>query len=260
MTISQGSFELVKLRDGGDDFRTDETIFPARWTISSGPVAYPDAIAEMERQVDAIRHDSAPELVWLLEHPSIYTAGTSARPGDLLAPHRFPVYHTGRGGQYTYHGPGQRVVYLMLDLATRGKDVRRFVNQIEAWIIEALARLGVDAHRRDGRTGIWVARPGKGSLAEDKIAAIGIRVRRWVSFHGVSINVAPALSHYDGINACGITDQGVTSLSDLGKKLSMSDMDDALAATFPNHFGRKAECEAVQCLSLASSNLQGVSL
>jgi len=186
--------------------------------------------------VEAIRHDGAREMIWLLEHPPIYTAGTSAKPQDLLAPARFPVFQTGRGGQYTYHGPGQRIIYLMLDLASRSKDVRHFVQQIEGWIINALGQLGVEGMTREGRTGIWVARPGKALHAEDKIAAIGIRVRRWVSFHGVSINVAPDLGHYDGINACGISDQGVTSLADLGKPSSMAELDRALADTFPKHF------------------------
>jgi lipoyl(octanoyl) transferase len=207
------------------------------WRVSQTPVPYPDAVAKMERLVADIREGDEPETVWLLEHPPIYTAGTSAKPGDLLAPGRFPVYQTGRGGQYTYHGPGQRIAYLMLDLNRRGKDVRRFVCQIERWIIEVLGRLGVEGHARDGRTGIWVDRPGKGPGAEDKIAAIGIRVRRWVTFHGVSLNVSPDLSHYDGIVACGISDQGVTSLADLEKKISMADADRVLAATFPNHFG-----------------------
>jgi lipoyl(octanoyl) transferase len=207
------------------------------WRVSEKPVPYREAIAEMERIVAEIREGTAPETVWLLEHPPIYTAGTSAKPEDLLTPDRFPVYQTGRGGQYTYHGPGQRVVYLMLDLAKRGKDVRRFVCSIERWIIETLGQLGVEGHTREGRTGIWVPRPEKGRQAEDKIAAIGIRVRRWVTFHGVSLNVAPDLSHYKGIVACGISDQGVTSLADIGKKYSLADADRSLAATFPNHFG-----------------------
>ncbi|HKJ62393.1 MAG TPA: lipoyl(octanoyl) transferase LipB [Hyphomicrobiales bacterium] len=207
------------------------------WRVSEEPVPYPDAVAEMERIVADIRDGKAPETVWLLEHPPIYTAGTSAKADDLLNPDRFPVYQTGRGGQYTYHGPSQRVIYLMLDLARRGRDVRRFVCQIEEWIIETLGQFGIEGHTREGRTGIWVARPEKGSRAEDKIAAIGIRVRRWVTFHGVSLNVAPDLSHYEGIVACGISDQGMTSLADLGKKYSVTDADRALAATFPNHFG-----------------------
>lgn len=207
------------------------------WRVSNEPVPYPDAVAEMERIVADIRDGKSPETIWLLEHPPIYTAGTSAKAEDLLNPGKFPVYQTGRGGQYTYHGPGQRVIYLMLDLTRRGRDVRRFVCQIERWIIETLDHLGVKGHTREGRTGIWVTRPEKGPQAEDKIAAIGIRVRRWVTFHGVSVNIAPDLSHYDGIVACGISDQGVTSLAELGKKYSLADADNALAATFPNHFG-----------------------
>lgn len=210
------------------------------WRVSEKPVHYPVAMVEMERIVAAIRDGTEPETVWLLEHPPIYTAGTSAKADDLLNPDRFPVYQAGRGGQYTYHGPGQRVAYLMLDLARRGKDVRHFVSQIERWIIETLRHLGVEGHTREGRTGIWVARPEKGPQAEDKIAAIGIRVRRWVTFHGVSLNVSPDLSHYDGIVACGINDQGVTSLADLEKKYSFNDADRALTATFPNHFGPKS--------------------
>jgi lipoyl(octanoyl) transferase len=254
VNFAQGSFELVKLPGQGVDISGPDALSQPVWTISPEPVAYPDAIAAMEAEVDAIRRDGAPERVWLLEHPPIYTAGTSAKPADLLQPDRFPVFETGRGGQYTYHGPGQRVVYLMLDLTKRGKDVRCFVRGIESWVIAALARLGVAGHVRDGRTGIWVARPEKGPMAEDKIAAIGIRIRRWVSFHGVAINVAPDLSHFDGINACGISDQGVTSLSELGRNPSLAHMDAALAATFPDHFGPKAECESTPGPALASSN------
>ncbi len=228
---------MVKLRGAGSNFDRNKIDSPILWFTSPGPVPYPDAIAAMDRQVEAISHYGAPERVWLLEHPPIYTAGTSARPEDLLEPTRFPVFQSGRGGQYTYHGPGQRVVYLMLDLTKRGKDVRCFVRRIENWIIDALASLGVAGFVRDERTGIWVRRPEKSPQAEDKIAAIGIRIRRWVSFHGVSINVAPDLDHYDGIVACGISDQGVTSLADLGQNQSLERVDDALSATFPNHFG-----------------------
>jgi lipoyl(octanoyl) transferase len=229
---------LVKLADAEKIFDAAGDIFSLSWQVSDAPVPYPRAVAAMEQRVEAIRHGEARELVWLLEHPPIYTAGTSAKPADLVAPSRFPVFQSGRGGQYTYHGPGQRVVYLMLDLEKRGKDLRSFVRRIEDWVIGSLARLGVSGHISEGRTGIWVARPDKHPLAEDKIAAIGIRVRRWVSFHGVSINVAPDLSHYDGIVACGIRDQGVTSLADLGQSHSMADLDAALAAEFPKHFGR----------------------
>ena len=239
------------------DKRIDEAA-PIFWTRSPGLVAYTDAVAAMERHVDAIHRDSAPEAVWLLEHPPLYTAGTSAKPGDLLIADRFPVFQSGRGGQFTYHGPGQRVAYLMLDLARRDKDVRRFVRTIECWIIDALAEFGIAGACREGRTGIWVPRPDKGPLAEDKIAAIGIRVRRWVSFHGVSINVDPDLSHYAGIVACGIRDQGVTSLKDMGIHASLKDMDAALAATFPRHFGPIFEIGLAGMLG--SSTLPGQSV
>ena len=202
----------------------------------------------MERHVDAMHRDQARETVWLLEHPPLYTAGTSARADDLLMPNRFPVFQSGRGGQFTYHGPGQRVAYLMLDLSRQGRDVRQFVRNIEGWVIDALSELGVAATCRDGRTGIWVPRPEKRQGTEDKIAAIGIRVRRWVSFHGVSVNVDPDLGHYDGIVACGIRDQGVTSLRDLGSQATMQDMDAALAATFPRYFGPIADANMADSL------------
>ena len=213
-----------------------------QWRISDQPVPYAEALAEMEARVADIRAGRAPELVWLLEHPPIYTAGTSARPRDLLQPLRFPVHAAGRGGQYTYHGPGQRVVYVVLDLRARRQDVRRFVSDLEDWIIRTLARFGVIAERRAGRVGVWVTRPDKprlldGSMAEDKIAAIGVRIRHWVSFHGLSINVEPDLSHYAGIVPCGITQHGVTSLVDLGLPVTMADLDAALAATFDEVFG-----------------------
>lgn len=260
LKVSQGSFDLVKLQGAGSDFVRSRPDGPVIWLTSPDLVSYPQAVAAMERHVEAIRRNGAPELVWLLEHPPIYTAGTSAKPDDLLKPCRFPVFQSGRGGQYTYHGPGQRVVYLMLDLARRGKDVRRFVGQIENWVIEALACFGVEGHVRQGRTGIWVARPEKGPAAEDKIAAIGIRIRHWVSFHGVSINVAPDLNHYDGIVACGIRDQGVTSLSDLGRNRTLAEMDQALAATLPNHFGPKAKASGGFSFPLASSHLENTPL
>lgn len=207
------------------------------WHVAPAPVSYPDALAGMESHVDAMLSGTSEERVWLLEHPPLYTAGTSADPADLITPTRLPVFRSGRGGQFTYHGPGQRVVYLMLDLNKRGRDVRRLVTQIETWMTEALSQLGVIAHTRCDRPGLWVKRPEKGPDAEDKIAAIGIRVRRWMTFHGVSLNVCPDLSHYGGIVPCGISDQGVTSLHDLGRKYSMAEADKALAATFPNHFG-----------------------
>jgi lipoyl(octanoyl) transferase len=244
---------LVKFEGSGEKFDAAGAVL---WMRSPGPVPYPDAVAAMEQRADAIHRIGAAEAVWLLEHPPLYTAGTSARPDDLLTPGRFPVFQSGRGGQFTYHGPGQRVAYLMLDLSRRGKDVRQFVRTIERWTIDALAELGVAGTCREGRTGIWIARPEKGPLAEDKIAAIGIRVRRWVSFHGVSVNVDPDLSHYDGIVACGVRDQGVTSLRDLGSKASMADMDTALRATFPRHFGPASDINAAGALALLSSFAQ----
>lgn len=203
------------------------------WRISAQPVGYLDAVAEMERRVDAIRAGTAPELVWLLEHPPLYTAGTSARPEDLLTP-RFPVHQTGRGGQFTYHGPGQRVAYVMLDLKRRGPDLRRYVRDLEDWLIGSLARFNVVGERRDGRVGIWVSQPGG---REDKIAAIGVRVRRWVTYHGISLNVEPDLSHFDGIVPCGVREHGVTSLVDLGLPVTLHDVDLALRASFDEVFG-----------------------
>jgi lipoyl(octanoyl) transferase len=208
-----------------------------RWVRSGAPVGYPEAVAAMEAHVDAMSQGNASELIWLLEHPALYTAGTSSRPEDLLDAGGLPVYATGRGGQFTYHGPGQRVVYLMLDLTQRGKDVRAFVRRIEAWLIESLALLGVRGECRSGRTGIWVPRPDKGEGREDKIAAIGIRVRRWMSFHGISINIAPDLSHFAGIVPCGISDQGVTSLAELGRESGMAGVDDVLLTAFARKFG-----------------------
>jgi lipoyl(octanoyl) transferase len=186
----------------------------------------------MDARADAIHAGTADELIWLLEHPPLYTAGTSAQTEDLLDP-RFPVYDAGRGGQYTYHGPGQRVVYLMLDLKARGRDVRAYVTALEEWIIQSLARLGVTGERRQGRVGIWVQR---GPLKEDKIAAIGVRIRRWVTLHGIAINVSPDLSHFTGIVPCGIQEHGVTSLADLGLAATLADLDAALGATRPALF------------------------
>ncbi|MDA0663316.1 MAG: lipoyl(octanoyl) transferase LipB [Proteobacteria bacterium] len=201
------------------------------WRISDAPVPYPDALAAMEERVRLIHEGSAGELVWLLEHPPLYTAGTSAKRADLLQPDRFPVYEAGRGGQFTYHGPGQRIAYVMLDLRKRGPDVRRYVCNLEDWVIGALSTFNVTGERRDGRVGIWVDR---GAGREDKIAAIGVRIRRWVTFHGVSINLDPDLSHFSGIVPCGIGDAnlGVTSLVDLGLPVSMADLDVALKAAF----------------------------
>jgi lipoyl(octanoyl) transferase len=204
------------------------------WRISEGLVPYPEALAAMEQRVAAIRAGAASELVWLLEHPPLYTAGTSARPGDLLAPQRFPVFEAGRGGQYTYHGPGQRVAYLMLDLQRRKPDLRRYIPQLEEWVIRALARFDVRGERRPDRIGIWVVRPGG---QEAKIAAIGVRVRRWVSYHGVAINLDPDLAHFGGIVPCGISGFGVTSLADLGLTTTMAELDAALMATFEQVFG-----------------------
>lgn len=191
----------------------------------------------MEARVAAIRAGRAAELVWLLEHPPLYTAGASAKPQDLLTPRRFPVYQAGRGGQYTYHGPGQRVAYVMLDLTRRKQDVRAFVHALEDWLIDTLAAFGVRGERRSDRVGVWVLRPDKGAGAEDKIAAIGIRVRRWVTFHGISLNVAPDLEHFSGIVPCGIRGHGVTSLADLGAPAAMGQVDAALRAAFERHFG-----------------------
>jgi lipoyl(octanoyl) transferase len=202
------------------------------WRLAARPVAYDDAVAEMDARAMAIRDRGAPELVWLLEHPPLYTAGTSAKAADLLDA-RFPVHRSGRGGQYTYHGPGQRVAYVMLDLARRGPDIRDYVCKLEAWIIAALAELGVNGERRADRIGIWVDR---GAGREDKIAAIGVRVRRWVTMHGLAINVAPDLAHFSGIVPCGVTGNGVTSLADLGVTASMADLDEALRQTFERVF------------------------
>jgi lipoyl(octanoyl) transferase len=212
------------------------------WRISDSAVPYDEALAAMEARVAEIRAGHAGELVWLLEHPPLYTAGTSARPQDLLEPARLPVHVAGRGGQYTYHGPGQRVAYAMLDLRARRQDVRRYVADLEDWTIRTLARFNVRGERRAGRVGVWVVRPDKpplpdGSPREDKIAAIGVRIRHWVSFHGISINLEPDLSHYAGIVPCGIADHGVTSLVDLGLPVTMADLDMALAETFEEVFG-----------------------
>jgi lipoyl(octanoyl) transferase len=212
------------------------------WSHLPGLSPYEPTVAAMEARAEGIRAGTADEAVWLVEHPPLYTAGTSARIEDLTDPDRFPVFATKRGGQYTYHGPGQRVAYVMLDVGARGHDVRRFVHQIEAWVIATLAEFNVRGETREGRVGVWVVRPDKapnpdGSLREDKIAAIGIRLRRWVSFHGLSINVEPDLSHFDGIVPCGIREHGVTSLVDLGLPVTMTDVDVALKKTFPQVFG-----------------------
>ncbi|WP_170348357.1 lipoyl(octanoyl) transferase LipB [Ruegeria atlantica] len=211
------------------------------WKITDGLTDYTEAVAFMEARVAAIAAGEADECVWLLEHPPLYTAGTSARSEDLTDPDRFPVYEAKRGGEYTYHGPGQRVAYVMLDLNKRGKDVRGFVKKLETWVIAALAEFNVKGEIRDGRVGVWVQRDDKpltvtGQPAEDKIAAIGLRLRKWVSFHGISINVEPDLEHFSGIVPCGISEHGVTSLVDLGLPVTMADVDAALQKTFADSF------------------------
>ena len=209
---------------------------PVGWAVSPGLTDYVAAVEAMERRAAAIASGEADELVWLLEHPPLYSAGVSAKTSDLLQPGRFPVFASGRGGQFTYHGPGQRVAYVMLDLRARGQDVRAFVRALEMWIIRALADLGVTAETRSGRVGVWVAR--SAPAREDKIAAIGVKLRKWVSFHGISLNVAPDLEHFAGIVPCGIRDHGVTSLADLGLEADMARADAALARAFEAIFGR----------------------
>jgi lipoyl(octanoyl) transferase len=209
------------------------------WAVSTGLVEYETAVAAMEARAAAIAAGEADELVWLLEHPPLYTAGVSSKDSDLLAPDRFPVFRTGRGGQFTYHGPGQRVAYVMLDLRERGRDVTKFVQNLEHWIIGALADFNVKGEIREGRVGVWVERKGPGWAREDKIAAIGVRLRKWVSFHGIAFNVEPDLEHFSGITPCGISAPqfGVTSLVDLGLPVTMSDADAALRASFERVFG-----------------------
>ncbi|UWR21376.1 lipoyl(octanoyl) transferase LipB [Sulfitobacter sp. S190] len=212
------------------------------WITSHGLTDYRRAEAWMETRAAQIAQGTADECIWLVEHPPLYTAGTSARPADLIDPDRFDVFDTKRGGQYTYHGPGQRVAYVLLDVGARGRDVRRFVQDLEGWVIDTLAQFGVTGEIREGRVGVWVSRPEKprnaaGHVAEDKIAAIGIRLRKWISFHGISINVEPDLSHFDGIVPCGIAQHGVTSLVDLGLPVTMDDLDLALRESFARRFG-----------------------
>jgi lipoyl(octanoyl) transferase len=213
---------------------------PVEWRVEEGLIPYPEAVATMERRVAAIRAGDAPEEAWLLEHPPLYTAGTSARDADLLSPDRFPVYRTGRGGQYTYHGPGQRVAYLMLDLNRRAPDLRLYVWVLEEWIIRTLAAFNVRGERRPDRIGIWVARPDRAKGAEDKIAAIGVRIRHWISFHGVALNIDPVLEHFSGIVPCGVRDHGVTSLADLGIIVSTAEVDIILRREFEKLFGETA--------------------
>ncbi len=216
------------------------------WRVTSGLTDYDEAVRVMEQRAEDIAAGHADELLWLVEHPPLYTAGTSAKPQDLISADRFPVYETGRGGQYTYHGPGQRVVYVMLNVAKRGHDVRRFVQELETWVIAALAEFNLTGHIRTGRVGVWIERPDKprradGSLTEDKIAAIGIRLRKWVSFHGISINVEPDLDHFGGIVPCGIQEHGVTSLVDLGLPVSLADVDVALKRSFYEVFAAEID-------------------
>lgn len=210
---------------------------PIAWAVSRGPVDYLAAVAAMEARAEAISRGEAPELIWLLQHPPLYTAGTSAREADLIDPDRLPVYRTGRGGRLTYHGPGQRVIYVMLDVKARSGDVRRFVASLEEWIIAVLGEFGITGEPRADRVGVWVRRPDKGANAEDKIAAIGLRLKRWVSLHGISFNVCPALDDYDGIVPCGISGYGVTSLVDLDVPVSIEVVDNALRTQFERRFG-----------------------
>jgi lipoyl(octanoyl) transferase len=221
---------------------------PVELYVSDEPVPYEDALAAMEARVAAIQAGRSAELVWLLEHPPLYTAGTSARDEELVEPARFPVHRIGRGGRYTYHGPGQRVGYVMLDARRRTGDVRAFVRTLEGWIIDALAAFNVEGETRPDRVGVWVRRPDKAPGAEDKIAAIGIRLKRWISLHGVSLNVEPDLAHFAGIVPCGIAeaDYGVTSLADLGRVVSMPEVDMALAAAFERRLGRLEQVDVMR--------------
>ncbi len=214
------------------------------WCVFDGLSPYPDLLAMMKKRVEAIVAGKAREAVFLVEHPPLYTAGTSAKPADLLDAGRFPVYEAGRGGQYTYHGPGQRVAYVMIDLRERGRDIRCFVSNLEQVVIDTLAAFNIRGERRDKRVGVWVGRPERGDGAEDKIAAIGVRVSKWVSFHGLSLNISPDLSHYTGIVPCGISDHGVTSFEDLGQIVSMEEVDMALRSAFEGRFGALEAIEA----------------
>lgn len=246
---------MVNVRDALDFGLKSPGLAPVDWRVSEGLVAYETALAAMEERVAAITEGRAPELVWLLEHPPLYTAGTSAKPGDLVEA-RFPVFGTGRGGEFTYHGPGQRVVYLMLNLKHRAPDVRRYVATLEEWLIRTLGHFNVRGERREDRVGVWVARPDKGAGREDKIAAIGIRLKRWVSLHGISLNVDPDLTHFSGIVPCGVADTryGVTSLTDLGHPLTMADVDVALRTEFEDLFGAtQSEAISFPLLSVARS-------
>ncbi len=229
---------MVKLRDelraSAADMWSGQ---PVEWCITDGLLAYEEALEEMSARAALIANDEAPERVWLVEHPPLYTAGTSADVADLILPDRFPVHKTGRGGQYTYHGPGQRVVYVMMNLKRRRQDVRLFVTALEDWIISTLDTFNIKGERREDRVGVWVKRPDLGTAREDKVAALGIRVRRWVTFHGLSINVEPDLEHFSGIVPCGVQGHGVTSLVDLGLPLTVHDVDVALRQCFEPIFG-----------------------
>ena len=220
---------------GPDKLRRADAL-PVEWAIADGLLDYPTALATMKARAAAIAAGTAPELVWLVEHPPLYTSGTSARPSDLLDANRFPVYDAGRGGEYTYHGPGQRVAYLMLDLRARGRDVRCLVQGLEGWIIDTLAAFNITGELRDGRIGVWVPQPGRPG-GESKIAAIGVRVSKWVTSHGIALNVAPDLGHFAGIIPCGIADRGVTSLEDLGQIVALPEVDTVLRSAFERRFG-----------------------
>ena len=234
------------MRGSGEiSFLANGAMAPAAWIVAPGLTPYPQAVAAMEARAAAIAAGQADEAVWLVEHPPLYTAGTSAQPADLLTPDRFAVFESGRGGQYTYHGPGQRVAYVMLDLKRRRPDVRAFVVALEDWLIATLWAFHVRGERREDRVGVWVRRPERGADAEDKIAAIGIRLRRWVSFHGISLNVEPDLTHFSGIVPCGVRDHGVTSLVDLGLPVTMADADIALRQAFETVFGPTIDAAAL---------------
>lgn len=229
---------MVKMREElAVSFLPEGVSEPVEWVVAEGLTGYDEAVAEMETRAALIADGEARERVWLVEHPPLYTAGTSAKDEDLIAPERFPVFRSGRGGQFTYHGPGQRVAYVMLDLKRRQPDLRRFVAALEGWLIGALDDFNIRGERREDRVGVWVRRPDRGADVEDKIAAIGIRVRRWVSFHGISFNVDPELSHFDGIVPCGVSRHGVTSLVDLGLPVSMAEADSVLREAFERVFG-----------------------
>lgn len=215
---------------------SDHKMLP-EWRVSNSPVDYEEAVSWMEQRVAAIAAGLEPECIWLIEHPPLYTAGTSANREDLLIEDRFPVYKTGRGGQYTYHGPGQRIAYVLLNLKQRRQDIRAFIFELEAWIIDILAELDVPGERKEGRVGVWIDRPDGQHIREDKIAAIGVRVRRWITFHGISLNICPDLSHYAGINPCGVKEHGVTSLRDLGLEIEPAELDRIIRSTFENRFG-----------------------